>query len=241
MDGKLQHPPAVDVATYNVHRCIGIDGRHDPDRIAAVIRELDVDVIGLQEVDARAHVEAGVDQFDYLARATRFTAIAGPTLRRHQGHYGNLLLTRWPVREVEAVDLSVRGREPRGAIAAVVDTDRGAARVVVTHLGLRGRERRRQVALLLSLVGKHPSPRPAVLLGDFNEWLGPARVMRRLCRVFGSRAVRSFPSKWPLLALDRVLVYPARALTDVRAHRTRLARVASDHLPVRATIRRLEA
>ena len=236
----MHRPPRVDVATYNVHRCVGLDGRHDPDRIAAVIRELAVDVIGLQEVDARAHVEAGIDQFDYLARATGFTAIAGPTLRRHEGHYGNALLTRWPVRHVQNLDLSVRGREPRGAIAAVVDTDRGAARVVVTHLGLRGGERRRQVAQLLALVGKQPSPRPAVLLGDFNEWLGPARVMRRLRRIFGSRALRSFPSKWPLLALDRVLVYPARALTDVRVHRTHLARVASDHLPVRATVRRLD-
>ena len=123
------------VATYNVHRCIGADGRHDPDRVAAVIRELDADVVGLQEVDAKPHIEAGLDQVVYLAEATGLTGIAGPTLTRHYGEYGNALLTRLPVRGATLLDLSVADREPRGAIDAEVDADGVRCRVLVTHLG----------------------------------------------------------------------------------------------------------
>ncbi|MCW8141795.1 MAG: endonuclease/exonuclease/phosphatase family protein, partial [Planctomycetota bacterium] len=84
----------VRFATYNVHRCIGADGRYDADRVAAVIRELDADVVGLQEVDARYHLENDLDQIEYLQEATGMTAVAGPTLTNHRGYYGNALLTR---------------------------------------------------------------------------------------------------------------------------------------------------
>jgi endonuclease/exonuclease/phosphatase family metal-dependent hydrolase len=227
------------VATYNVHRCIGLDGRHDPERTAAVIRELDAEVIGVQEVDSRPHVEAGLDQVEALARLTGLAAIAGPTLRRHAGLYGNALLTRRPIRAVRLVDLSQPGREPRGAIDADLDVDGTTWRVVVTHLGLASGERRAQLARLLQVV-QGEAPRPvALVLGDFNEWLGPRRALRRLRTGFAWRTARSFPAVWPLLSLDCILARPGSAVHAVRAHRTRLARVASDHLPVRGEVRRL--
>ena len=224
------------VATYNVHRCIGRDRRHDPDRIAEVLRELAADVVGLQEVSARPAAGAGVDQLDHLARATGLHAVAGPTLRLERGHCGNGLLSRWPIRDVRRLDLTVPGREPRGAIDADLDLDGRPLRCLVTHLGLRGRERRVQLERLLVTLGRAVEV-PTVLLGDLNEWMWRARLLRRLLGDFASVAVRTFPADRPLLALDRVVVRPPEALGPVTAHASPLARVASDHLPVRGVVR----
>jgi endonuclease/exonuclease/phosphatase family metal-dependent hydrolase len=224
------------VASYNVHRCVGADGRHDPDRIAAVIEEMGAEVVGLQEVDARSHPTFGVDQFAHLARAARCIAIAGPTLRSHRGRYGNVLLTQLPVVGVRLIDLSVPGREPRGAIDADLEIDGARIRVVVTHFGLRGAERRSQVMRLLARLDE-PRAAVALVLGDLNEWLAPARVLRLLRTRFAGPAVRSFPARMPVASLDRVLVEPPSALVEVHAHASRLARTASDHLPVRAVVR----
>lgn len=219
------------MATYNVHRCIGRDARCDPDRVADVVRELDADVVGLQEVGGDG------DQVAYIAGRTGFHAVLGPTLRRTDGDFGNALLTRRPLRTSRLVDLSIAGREPRGAIDAELDVDGGTCRLIVTHLGLRGYERRQQVERLLASVVEQATPELVVLLGDLNEWLGPARVLRRLRASFACAAVASFPTIRPTLALDRVLVRPASAFVGLRAHDTPLARLASDHLPVRAELR----
>jgi endonuclease/exonuclease/phosphatase family metal-dependent hydrolase len=223
-------------ATYNVHRCIGSDGRHDPDRVAAVIRELDADVVGLQEVDAKPHVEAGLDQVVYLAEATGLTGIAGPTLVRHYGEYGNALLTRLPVRGVTLIDLSVARREPRGAIDAEVDAHGIRCRILVTHLGLRRTERNQQLAHLIAAPPRWPGPALTVLLGDLNDWLGIAGLGLRLPDGFVYGRVRSFPARAPVLRLDAIAAHPADALRRVWAQTTRLARVASDHLPVCAEL-----
>ena len=223
-------------ASYNIHRCIGLDGRHDPDRIADVLRELEADVIALQEVDARYHVDDGVDQIAHLAEAVGYQAVPGPVLKSHRGSYGNGLLTRHPLVRVRRVDLSVPGRERRGALDADLEIDGTRVRVVAAHLGLRPRERQIQVSRLLDALRGHDGG-PLVLLGDFNEWLTVSPVLNRLHRRFGrSPGVRSFPSRFPVFALDRVWVQPRAALLQVEVHASPRARVASDHLPVRALI-----
>ena len=220
------------VASYNVHRCIGTDGRHDPARIARVLRELDADVIGLQEVTSRAD---GVDQLVHLARAGGFEAVAAPTWRNARGQWGNGLLTRHPILGVDRIDLSVDGREPRGALDVRLGIGADVVRVVVTHLGLHRGDRRAQVARLLDVLDGDDGF--VVLLGDLNEWLPRGGCLAALHAHFGSTAgARSFPSRRPVLRLDRIWARPHGAMGPIVAHRTPLARVASDHLPVRATI-----
>lgn len=227
---------ALSVATYNIHACVGADGRFDPGRTAQVLRELDVDVLALQEVEH--HEVDGLDMLDYLAAATGVTAIAGPTLLRETRHYGNALLTRLPVLALNRIDLSLPQREPRGALDAMLDWHGQHVQVVATHLGLRPGERRQQVRRLLALYEAAPAAL-SILLGDLNEWLLWGRPLRWLRRHFTpSPQPRTYPARFPLFALDRIWVHPRRALTDIAVHGSPAARVASDHLPLVATLTR---
>lgn len=229
-------------ATYNVHGCVGTDGRYAPDRIGAVLGELEADVIGLQEVDNRRPNHRGLHQFAYLERASGFAAVAGPNIISERGDYGNALLTRLAVAAVRHIDLSLRGREPRGAIDADLAGPNGPLRVVVTHFGLSPRERRAQVSMLLDALGYGPhaehGDEPTLLLGDLNEWLpGGGPRLTALGRRFPAHyAGRTWPASWPLLRLDRIYANPAPACARVAAHRSALARRASDHLPLMADL-----
>lgn len=219
------------VAAYNIHRAVGSDRRRDPARIAAVIREIDADVVGLQEVDW----QDGPDDspFEYLAHLPGYEAVAGPNLRDHRGHYGNMLLTRRPLGRVRLVDLSEPGREPRGAIDVdVIARDGMELRVVVTHLGLGLRERWRQAARLSAATAGRPG-QPTLFIGDFNDWLPGSPTLRPLLRGCAATAgPASFPAVLPVLALDRILGRALPVRPDVRRHASALARMASDHLPV---------
>jgi len=226
------------VATYNVHKCVGLDRRNDPARVAAVIRELDADMVGLQEVDNRSGGTHESAQMDFLARQTGYEAIPGPTIKLSDGHYGNVLLTRWPVVEKREIDLCFTRREPRGAIEAVLSVHRHEVRVIVTHLGLSREERRYQIGQLVECVVEERPPQFMVLLGDINEWFPLSWRLREIHRALGrAPALRSFPSRRPFLSLDRIWVKPRAAMKAIRVHSTRLSRVASDHLPVVAEVR----
>jgi len=225
------------VATYNVHKCVGLDRRCDPERVASVIRELNADVIGLQEVDNLSDGAIESAQMDFLARETGYEAIPGPTIKRVNGHYGNVLLTRRPVLEKREIDLTFSSsREPRGAIEAFLAVHDKEVRVIVTHLGLTFSERWFQIARLVDVIEEKTSPL-FILLGDINEWFPPGRGLKLLHRLLGRQpAIRSYPSWRPLFALDRIWVKPKEALKRIRVHKTRLSRVASDHLPIVAGI-----
>lgn len=227
----------LSVATYNIHGCVGTDGRYRPARVAEVIRELDADVVGLQEVDWRSHPERPTFELEHLAGTTGYAAIAGANLRDARGAYGNGLLTTRPVVASRWIDLGVKGREPRGALDVDLDVDGTPVRVLVTHLGLRPFERRRQVARLLEAVAGD-GDRPVVLMGDFNEWYPRGSCLGMLgARFAATPPFRTFPSAWPLLPLDRIWAAPARVIAAARVHATPLARQASDHLPVHAELR----
>jgi endonuclease/exonuclease/phosphatase family metal-dependent hydrolase len=225
------------VATYNVHGCIGSDGRHDPDRIATVINELDADVVALQEFTYPASVALDTRTPVVLTTLDRYECALGPTRERRRKMvtecFGNALLTRHPLIEVHRIDLSRGRREPRGALAATVDLGDGLhLHVLGAHLGLRLRERRFQVQQILDYLATVRNER-VIVLGDFNDWL-PGRSAAHVLDTLLGRPLRrpSFPARWPLLALDRIWVKPAAALCDARAHISPAARRASDHLPI---------
>ena len=231
------------VLSYNIHRGVGLDRRLDLDRVADVIAETSAGVAGLQEV-IREEGFADADQARYLADRLGMTLVMGAT-RRHgrEGTYGNALLTRWPVLGSSACDLTFREREPRGCLRVALDVGGMPVHVFVSHFGIAMRERRDQVGRLAAFI-RRPAEisGPRVLLGDFNEWhRGP--VSRRLRKEFPSpmrRMRRTHPAVFPLFALDRI--YWDRELEgrEFLVHRSRLARVASDHLPVvaRLSVRR---
>lgn len=218
------------LATWNIHRGVGLDGKRDLARIARVIQQMDADLIGLQEVDN--HVEKHGNDLELLADLTGMTMVAGPTMQRKTGDYGNALLTRLPILDVERYDLSVLRREPRGLIIVQQSWLGEDLQVAVTHLGLRPVERRYQVRRLiecLSVVDR----KPLILMGDFNEWLFWGRPMRWLHRHFGSiTSPRTFPTFLPLFRLDHILADPPERLQAKHVFRNALSRVSSDHLPL---------
>lgn len=221
------------MASYNIHLGIGTDGRFEPERIAAVIKELEADVVALQEVGLGL---PGFNMLHYLRDACRMNAIAGPTLVTKRGDYGNAVLTRFHATAVRRIDVSVPRCEPRGALDIELDCNGNQMRVIATHLGLRPAERRKQIQQLLSHVRDTPVL-PLVLIGDLNEWFLWGRPVRWLHRHFeATPAPATFPSRYPFLALDRVWVKPCAMLRNVRVHASERSRVASDHLPLKATL-----
>jgi endonuclease/exonuclease/phosphatase family metal-dependent hydrolase len=230
----------VVVATYNVHSCIGNDGCLEPRRVAHVIGELDADIIALQEVDAQHRIEGYLDQWKFLAAATDLHCTPGISLRTHRRNFGNALLTRHPVRDVRLHDISFGTREPRGAIDVTIIADGRPLRVVATHLGLRRIERHFQAELLSGILANDPGDvrhEGTLLLGDLNEWRPHSHSLNEVLDHFHpAPAPRSFPALRPFFALDRIVVAGTARLSNVIAHGSKLARLASDHLPVRALL-----
>lgn len=230
--------PRIRLATYNIHACIGLDGRCLPSRIAAVIDELQAHVVGLQEVGlGHDDHHDPAEQLEQISRMAGYEYLAGPTLELPSGPFGNALLTRLPVCEVHRTDLSVGDHEPRGLIDAVLDWAGHPLRVLVTHLGLQRDERSRQLTRIFRALEERDTCPFTVLMGDFNEWVFASPRLIRLRRRFGrSYARASFPAHRPVLALDRLFVRPRRLRRGVGIHASPLARLASDHLPAWVTL-----
>ncbi|MGF6545519.1 endonuclease/exonuclease/phosphatase family protein [Paraburkholderia youngii] len=221
------------IGTYNLHGAVGIDGKFAPERIGDVLAEIDADILALQEVPLGG--ASSLDVLAVLQRMTGLEAVSGPTVDTPARRYGNAVLTRYPVRAVRTLDLSFRSREPRGALDADIDCNGELWRVVATHLGLASSERRAQVEQVLQ---SFDTPAlPVILLGDLNEWFVYGRTLRRLVTHFHrATALRTFPTRFPLFALDRIWVHPGERLLRVVVHRTALSRIASDHYPLIAHI-----
>ncbi len=235
-------PSSVRVATYNVHRWQGANGRAKPDvaRAGYVISELDADVVALQEVlrpfDAEYAVDPSQDPLSLLCEELDLHLAFAVTRRHRRGQLGNAILSRFPITAISVLDISYSRIERRGALAAQVGHAGATLGVVATHLSLVDRTRHRQVQSLM----EHPALNsgPAVLMGDMNAW--------RKCK--GSKALEqglglhhnrdwpaSFPASRPMLSLDRIYTRSADVV-EVRQHDTPAARKASDHLPVVAEV-----
>lgn len=227
---------SLDVATYNVHRWTGPRGgrRFKPELAAAVIQELDADVVALQEV---LRPFEGDDPLEQIADELCLHLAFGSTRVHRRGELGNAILSRRPLMAAFTLDLSSGRLERRSALAAQLQHDAGPMTVVATHLGLVDRSRARQVRSLL----EHPQLQgPVLLLGDMNAWRR-CRATRQLDREFSARHHNrewppSFPAARPVLALDRVYARGVQ-LAGLRTHSSRAARAGSDHLPVIASVK----
>lgn len=227
---------SITIASYNVHKCVGSDGRFDPARVARVVGEIDADIIALQEADERTGARMGLLDLESLQRDTDLIPTHKPANHGSHGWHGNLILARRGiVQEVRQVRLP--GLEPRGAIIVDLELKGVPLRVVAAHFGLLRRSRSQQASALVEAT--QSVLKPTVLLGDLNEW----RVRNRsslleLLPHFGPihAVLPSFPSRFPLLALDRIMARPATLITRIEVHQTPLARLASDHLPIKARL-----
>jgi len=226
----------ISVATYNIHRCRGRDGRRDPERIVQIIREINADIIGLQELDTSAEDRKGSCHIHDILEEIGLNVVHGAARGHRLGRYGNALITTHRILDVRQLNLSVPWREPRCALDVDLDVDGTRVQVIVTHLGLRAYERRYQVRRLLDVISREDD-RFVIMLGDFNEWLPVNGRARSLCSHLGKcPRRRTFPSGYPFLALDRIWVRPQSSLTDIYVHDSPAARVASDHLPLKGRI-----
>jgi len=219
------------VASYNIHKCAGLDRRVDLDRIAQVLEEIDADLVGVQEV-FRPQALRLADRLGVHVRM-------GPTRERDGLPYGNAVLTRLPIRGSRTFDLSRPDREPRGGIRLdLVMTGGHLLHVFNVHFGLKIRERAEQVRTLVREHILHDElTGPRIVVGDLNEWF-PGAVGRTLRReLAGPRIRRTHPAPLPLFPLDRIYWDRDLRMDGFHVHRSRLARVASDHLPVVARLR----
>jgi endonuclease/exonuclease/phosphatase family metal-dependent hydrolase len=233
------------ILTYNVHRCIGVDGRLDVGRIAAVIAALEPDIVALQELDVRRARTGGVDQAHEIARQLDMACHFNAALRVEEEQYGDAILTSYPERLVKAGSLPALERglplEPRGALWVAMDVEGKELQVLNAHLGLVPREQRRQAAALAGpeWFGRPGRPSPAILLGDFNATAGSIVYRTLASKLIDARrhtarrrSSATFPSAFPLLRIDHVFVTADIRVAAVHAPYDSSTRVASDHLPL---------
>jgi endonuclease/exonuclease/phosphatase family metal-dependent hydrolase len=234
------------VATYNTHKCRGMDGRIRPHRVAQVLQELAADVIALQEVASLAGGRKEQNQAKYLAEAVGFHYHMGETRKWRGASYGNVLLSRFPIRETEVYDLTASRRERRGCIRCDIEISPGnIVHIFNVHLGTGYLERRKQAHLLVSreVLLSHKLKHPRLVIGDFNEWTR-GLVSRMLQQKFESVDVqlhlnrrRTYPGVLPIMHLDHMYFDRGLSLEEFLLHRSRMALMASDHLPLVAEFR----
>ena len=208
------------VASYNIHKCRGVDGVTRPDRIIEVIRELGADVIALQEVDRRFGRKWRAPRSVGHQRETGMQLLVQSDVPHRHGWHGNALLVRGEPISYGDSRLKLPGGEPRGAIVAEMDLGEGEFRVIAAHLGLFRLSRVDQVSALLAAFRDLP-PMPTILLGDLNEWRRRGRsALRGLEPTFGvAPSILSFPSRRPIFALDRILGWPDGLISRSRGSR----------------------
>ncbi|HKP13323.1 MAG TPA: endonuclease/exonuclease/phosphatase family protein [Blastocatellia bacterium] len=229
------------VVTYNVHKCRGMDRRVRPQRIVEVLREIDADVIALQEVLSVPGGRPEDDQAHFIAEQLKLSHTVGGTRQLRGGIYGNVVLSRWPITATQNYDISVRGREQRGCLRADVEAIGGSPlHVFNVHLGTAYLERRHQGRRLIdeAILNNGELSGPRLMLGDFNEWtrglasrLLASHLVSADVRLHLPRA-RTYPGVLPLLHLDHIYYEDALQLEAMTLYRTRLSLMASDHLPL---------
>jgi endonuclease/exonuclease/phosphatase family metal-dependent hydrolase len=240
---RAARPPLdLRIATYNIHRARGMDRRTMPMRIAEVLREIDADVIALQEVVGAGPAGAGQAEEIGAALGMGWVMASVRHLRKHL--FGNVILSRYPIAHHSHYDLSWRTCEPRACQRADLDLGQGRMlHVYNVHLGTAVLERRYQAPRLAAYVHDRRVQGPKIILGDFNEWMR-GLATRTLSALFESIDIgahlkrrRTYPGIFPVLHLDHIYYEGTVEVHSVGLPRTRKALMASDHLPLVANLR----
>jgi endonuclease/exonuclease/phosphatase family metal-dependent hydrolase len=232
------------IVTYNVHKCRGLDRRVRPERIVEVLRETDADVVAMQEVLSIEGAAREHNQARFIAEELGMEYHVGENRRLRGGAYGNVILSRLPLRKVHNYDITWRGRERRGCLRADVQVKAKDAFILLhifnIHLGTAFIERRHQARKLVGeeILNDGSLSGARIVLGDFNEWTH-GLASRLLAEHFQSadlrqhlRRARTYPGVLPLLHLDHVYYDAMLELKSLSLHRSRTALIASDHLPL---------
>ena len=227
----------ITFASYNIHKAVGLDRRRDPDRILAILREIDADVVALQEVDRRFGLRETVLPLASIADHTPYRVVP-LAMRPHSiGWHGNALLVRRDIEVAEAASVTLPTLEPRGAVRADLLFGGHRLRVVGMHLDLSGVRRRQQVRSILSHISDCEYGCPAVLMGDLNEWAQHGGCLREFADGWQVLAPgRSFPARRPVAQLDRIIASSDWQVVETKVHHSALAARGSDHLPVMARL-----
>ena len=232
----------IRVATYNIHRCRGMDRRTMPQRVAEVIREMNADVVALQEVIGAGPEGAGQAEEIGAAVGMGWVMTSVRHLRKHL--FGNVVLSRFPIVHHSQYDLSWRTCEPRACQRADLDLGQGHfLHIYNVHLGTAVLERRYQAPRLAAFVHDRRIEGPKVILGDFNEWMR-GLATSTLNSLFESIDIyahlkrrRTYPGIFPVLHLDHIYYEGHVEVVGVELVRSRQAKMASDHLPLIAHLR----
>jgi endonuclease/exonuclease/phosphatase family metal-dependent hydrolase len=229
------------IATYNIHRCRGLDGRTRPERIAAVLRGIDADVVALQEVVGAGPHGGGHAEEIGAALGMGWVMAPARLMRGHQ--FGNAVLSRFPISQHIEHDLSWKTCEARRLQRVDVALDACTLHIYNVHLGTAILERRHQAERLATIVSDRHVPGPKLVLGDFNEWMR-GLVTTLLSAKLNSvdlrnylRRRRTYPGLFPVLHLDHIYYAGLVEIVGIELPRTRLSLVASDHLPLVADVR----
>lgn len=229
------------VVTYNIHRSRGMDRRTKPARIADVLASLDADVIALQEVIGPSG--SGPGHAEIIGAALGMGWIMAPVRELRQHQFGNMILSRFPMWDHAQHDLSWKTCEERGAQRVAVDAGAGTLQVYNAHLGTALLERRYQAARLAAWVDDRRVAGPKLLFGDFNEWSRPlatdilAKRLESIDLFPYLKRRRTYPGFFPLLHLDHIYYQGQIEVRQISLPRTRLALMASDHLPLVADLK----
>jgi len=229
------------LVTYNIHKGVGTDRRLRLDRIAEIVRHYDPHVVCLQEVTWAAARAGHKTQPQTLAAATGLPhAVVGINCLRWTCVYGNMTLSKFPIESHENLDLTVPFQKSRGVLYTLIRLPHAPLHLFNAHLGLAGFERIMQMRELVADTPRLAGPNEAVVYaGDMNDWRH--RLFTSVLAPAGYRAAAgdhddpghaTYPSRLPVVALDKVFVHGAVKAARALPSRLALARVASDHLPV---------
>ena len=233
------------IMTYNVHSCIGMDGKLSPERIARVIAQYSPDVVALQELDLGRERTQSIDQAKVIADQLEMLYHFHPSIQVEEEKYGDAMLSRYPmklIRSEQLAQIAMKPQpEPRGAICVEIEVGGQRFHIVNTHLSLVGRERRMQIEELTGpeWLGRPPNGVHRILCGDFNATprspvCRRAAVLLRDCQDGhrDHRPLGTWFSRNPLTRIDHIFVEPELRVLRTEVPRTHLTRIASDHLPL---------